>query len=366
MMKVGILTSSRADFGIYIPLLEKFLCDSEIDFEIIAFGTHLSRKYGNTINEILSKGYEVKHKLDTLPKNDSPKSISASIGDVITKFSAFWNNNNFDIVIALGDRYEMFAAVLASTPFSIKVAHIAGGETTLGAIDNSYRHGISLMSNIIFTSTEVYKKRAIELKGSTSGIYNVGALNIDNLVKEDLYSLKEFKEKYNINLETPTILVTFHPETVDYMKNAVFIKELLSALEVLEKKYQLVITMPNSDTMGLMVREEINKFGKKFNKVFLVESFGMKGYLSCMKYCSFMLGNTSSGFVEASFFSKWVINIGNRQEGRLLTPNIKSIKIEKASILDEVSKIEISPSIKVDNFYGNGNASTAIIDILKK
>jgi len=366
-MKVGVLTSSRADFGIYLPLLKKLNEDEYFELEIIAFGTHLSKKFGLTITEIKNEGFKVKHSIETLPEDDSPVSIALSISKTTQLFSAFWNKNIFDLVFALGDRYEMFAAVLAGSPFNVKFAHIHAGETTLGAIDNAYRHSISLMSQYLFVSTEEYKERAIEIIQRQNDVFNVGALSIDNLKNEKLYTVSEFKSKFGINLDIPTILTTFHPETVGFEKNESYILELLSALKELSKSYQIVITMPNSDTEGLMIREKIVGFANKNKKVILVESFGMKGYLSCMKYCSLLIGNTSSAFVEAAFFPKWVINLGDRQKGRINTPNMFSIPVLKEEILKTAKKIGqfIEPPMD-SNIYGNGNAAIKIVSSIKK
>ena len=365
-MKVGILTSSRADFGIYLPLVEKLFNDEFFQPKIIAFGTHLSEKFGKTVKEIIDSGFPVEHKLKTMPEDDTPVSIAKALAKTANVFSDFWKNNNFDLVFALGDRFEMMGAVLAGSPFNIPFAHIHAGETTLGAIDNAYRHSISLMSKYLFVSTDIYKKRAIEIIQRPDDVFNVGALSIDNLKKQKLYSKEEFKQIFNIDLNIPTILTTFHPETVGYEKNKKYINELIAALTILEKKYQIVITMPNADTMGLMIRDVINEFAENRDKVILIESFGMKGYLSCMKYSRFLLGNTSSAFVEASFFPKWVINLGHRQDGRINTPNILTIPVRKEKILQTVEKIEQSSETPPNsNIYGDGNAAERIIKILK-
>ncbi len=365
MMKIGVLTSSRADFGIYLPLLKKLFSDSYFQTEIIVFGTHLSDVYGKTINEIINNNFPVKHQLNTIPSNDTPFDIASSIGDTIKVFAEFWSKEKFDLVFALGDRYEMFAAVTAGTPYNVKFAHIHAGETTLGAIDNSYRHSISVMSEYLFVTTDEYKKRAIGIVQNPEKVFNVGALSIDNLKNVELLTIDEFKSVFNIDLNKPTILTTFHPETVSLEKNEIYISELLTSLSVLEKNYQIVITMPNSDTLGLMIRDKIVKFEKDKKNVILIESFGMKGYLSCMKYCNFLLGNTSSGFVEASFFPKYVINLGDRQRGRIITPNILSIPIFRDKILEVIRIIEQLPSPQKVNIYGDGNSADKIISILK-
>lgn len=365
-MKIGLLTSSRADFGIYYPLARLLVNDSYFSLEIIAFGTHLSVNHGETVKEIENMGFSVAHRIYTIPEGDSPQDISFSIGKTISDFSAFWSKNKFDLVLALGDRFEMFAAVSAGSPFNVKFAHLHAGETTLGAIDNAYRHCISLMSEYLFVSTDEYKNRAIEISQKPSHCFNVGALSIDNMTSVEFLSKEAFLSRFSIDLDKPSILTTFHPETVSLENNRQYISELIAALKILQNRYQIIITMPNSDTMGLMIREAINEYGKNNPQVTLVESFGMIGYLTCMKYCSFMLGNTSSGFVEAAYFPKWVINLGDRQKGRILTPNIVSCPVSSKHILESVGFIENSELESNINIYGDGKTAKKIITLLKK
>ena len=365
-MKIGVLTSTRADFGIYYPLLKQLQQDKLFEIEIIAFGTHLKKEYGYTINEIKELGFVVNHTIETHTANDTPEDISRSIGNTVSTFSGFWNRYTFDLVLALGDRYEMFAAVSSASPYNIDFAHIHAGETTLGAIDNAYRHSISVMSKYVFVTTEQYKRRAAQVLNSGEFVFNVGALSIDNLKNQKLLTKEEFYNAYNIDLNRPSILSTFHPETVSYKKNEEYIKELIKAFKVLNNKYQIIITLPNTDTMGDVIRNELKRFQVAAPQVKLVESFGMIGYLSCMKYASFLLGNTSSGFVEASFFPKWVINIGNRQEGRIVTQNILNVPVKKEHILKAVTVVESTPLPYGTNIYGDGNAAANIVTIIKQ
>ena len=364
-MKIGVLTSSRADFGIYFSLLDKIRNDSFFELEIIAYGTHLKEEFGYTIDEIEQLGFTVNHKIETPTKNDFPKDISYSIGETIKLFSDFWSEFKFDLVFAFGDRYEMYAAVSAASPFNIDIAHIHAGETSLGAIDNAYRHSISLLSKYLFVTTDKYKKRAQQIVENPKHVFNVGALSVDNLMDQEFFTKDEFFEKFNINMNIPSILSTFHPETVNYNKNEGYIDVLIKTFETLKEEYQIIITMPNSDTTGNMIRQKINKFSNGKNQVKVIDSFGMKGYLSCMKYCAFLLGNTSSGFVEAAFFPKWVINLGSRQEGRIITENIINSPINKESILLAIDDINNKKLKKDINIYGNGKASENIISIIK-
>jgi GDP/UDP-N,N'-diacetylbacillosamine 2-epimerase (hydrolysing) len=363
-LKIGILTSSRADYGIYYPLLMKMKADAYFKMHLLAFGTHLSGKFGQTFRQIEADGFEISHSIDTLAENDTAGGIVRSMAKTLAAFSDLWDMESFDLLIALGDRYEMFSAVSSSVPFNIPVAHIHGGETTLGAIDNSFRHCITTMSELHFASCEEYKRRVVEIKGNEQGVFNTGALSIDNLASMDFLSVDDFYKKYKIDLSIPTILFTFHPETVSYSRNEEYIRTIVEALKELNK-YQIIITMPNADTSGSIVRTSLESFVSASQNVYGIESFGSTAYLSCMKHCAFMLGNTSSGFVEASWFPKAVINIGDRQKGRILTSNIRSCRIDKEEILssvNELDKIDLKPG---ENIYGDGNAAEKILSIIK-
>ncbi len=317
-MKIAILTSSRADFGIYLPLLKKFKNDPFFDVRIIAFGTHLSSKHGHTIDDIIEGGFIIDHYVEHILPDDSPFDIARSMSTVSLKFSSIWEKEkkNYDLVFCLGDRYEMFAAVSVSVPFNIKLAHIHGGETTLGAIDNKFRHCLSIFSTLHFVSTEEYAKKVWQLTGNTSNIHVIGALGLDNLEDLNLLPKEQLMERYKIDLNKPTILITYHPETINPEKNEQHAQELVKALSGFQD-YQIIITMPNADTMSNAMRGVYEQFSKSQPNVFLVESFGTLAYFSSMKYCKIVVGNSSSGIIEAASFQKYVVDIGSRQAGRI-------------------------------------------------
>lgn len=365
-MRVAVLTSSRADYGIYLPLLKKLREDHFFELYIIAFGTHHSKKFGNTVDQITNDGFTVNYLINTLPAGDQAADIAESMGKTMIAFAPVWEelSGKVDLVFCLGDRYEMFAAVASSVPFNIRVAHIHGGETTLGAIDDCFRHSISLMSHYHFTVAEPYRKRVVELIGRDENVYNVGSLSYDNLKGLSLLSIDELKQTFNVDLALPSILITFNPETVSFEKNEFYIQELIKALQQ-TRYYQFIITMPNADTMGNMIREKLILFSENNGRVKLFESLGTVGYLSCMKHCAFMLGNTSSGFAEAAFFPKYVINLGDRQKGRVVTQNINNCRIDA----DEITRaIQMFEQIKLPgsiDIYGTGNSANTILTILK-
>ncbi len=363
-MNVIVLTSSRADYGIYLPLLKKLKTDSFFNLKIVAFGTHLSQTHGHTVDQILKTGFKVDYKIETLLKGDTPEIISKSMALTIDKFSSFWQTEKSatDLIICLGDRYEMFAAVTASVPFAIPVAHIHGGETTLGAIDNIFRHSLTSMSKWHFASTENHAKRIEQIIGSDKNVYNVGALSLDNLHDLSLLTIQEFKQKFGVELNNP-ILVTFHPETIAFEKNENYITEIISALDTLED--QILITMPNADTSSNIIRNKLQDFAKIKSNVISVESLGTEGYFSCLQYCAFVLGNSSSGIIEAASFGKYVLNLGNRQKGRDAGKNVINCEIETTKMLNAITFIKTLPKLNQKNIYGDGHTADKIIAILK-
>ncbi|MBK7182915.1 MAG: UDP-N-acetylglucosamine 2-epimerase (hydrolyzing) [Bacteroidetes bacterium] len=363
-MTITFLTSSRADYGIYLPLLKKIKADSFFSLKIIAFGTHLSKKHGETIQQIYADGFDVAYKIDTLLDGDTPLIIAQSMAKTMAQFAEIWEKekDTTDLIFCLGDRFEMFAAVSASVPFNIPIAHLHGGETTLGAIDEVFRHSLTSMSKLHFASTEKHKKRVEQILGHSKLVFNVGALSIDNLNDLQLYSKDAFKEKFGIELNNP-ILVTFHPETKSYEKNEFYIDQLLLALMDIEQ--QLIFTMPNADTSGNIIREKINLFVKKKSNAYVVESFGTQGYFSCIAHCSFVLGNSSSGIIEAASFGKYVINLGARQQGRDVGANVFHCEIDSQKIKDAIISVKKAPVLSKKNIYGDGKASDIIIERLK-
>lgn len=338
--------------------------DPYFQLDIIAFGTHLSEQYGQTVNRITDDGFEVAFRVDTMPDGDSPAAIARAMGQTMQAFSAIWERNSFDLIIALGDRFEMFAACASSVPFGIPIAHIHGGETTKGSIDDAFRHSITQMATLHFTAAELYRERVAELKGTSAHVYNVGALSIDNLKSMDLLSIEACREQFGIDLSIPSILITFHPETIDYQKNEAYVDELVKALEQV-KDYQLILAMPNADTMGNMIRRRLNEFIAGNHNATGFESLGAIAYLSCMKHCTMMLGNTSSGFIEAAFFPKYVINIGERQRGRIITYNIHNCPIERNAIIEAIAGFSHFSGGSEITIYGNGTAAQQIVSILK-
>ncbi|MEP1094963.1 MAG: UDP-N-acetylglucosamine 2-epimerase [Cyclobacteriaceae bacterium] len=366
-MKIGVLTSARADFGIYTPLLNSLKEDEFFDLEIIAFGTHLSKFHGYTVDYIEDQGFAVYHKITSLLVNDNPNSIATSYALTSLKFADFWEEcfDTYEYVFCLGDRFEMAAAVNAGIPYGIRFAHIHGGDTTLGAIDNIYRHQISLASKLHFVAIPNHADRVKELVGNEGIVEVVGSLSLENISGFKLLSKQEFWEVWKIDLSMPTILVTVHPETVGYEQNEFFAQETYAAIFDLVNDYQVIITLPNADTSGTLYRECFEKLGNELGKkIHLVENFGTRSYFTCMKYCNLLFGNSSSGIIEAASFEKYVINIGDRQMGRAHGKNVVNVPFERNELVNAV-KLYATRKFDGKNLYDQGGAVKKIILTLK-
>jgi GDP/UDP-N,N'-diacetylbacillosamine 2-epimerase (hydrolysing) len=365
-VKIGILTSSRADYGIYLPLLQKMKSDSFFEMEIIAFGTHLSKGHGYTVKDIEKDGYICIHTISALISNDDEQAIASSYGLTVLKFADFWKQNKYDLVFCLGDRFEMSAAVQAGIPFGVKFAHIHGGETTLGAIDNVYRHQITLTSKLHFTATAVFRKKVIDLVGSTEGVFDVGSLSLNDIKTFVPIDRVAFYEKFNMP-EEEFALVTFHPETMSVQDNVYYAQEMKNALETISKKVFVIITMPNADTQGSVYREVIEELKKELpGRFLLIENFGKVNYFSAMHYAKILIGNTSSGILEAASFGKYVVNVGDRQKGRVQSDNILNCEFEETDMIAAVAKAMSFEKYKDKNVYFKQGVADNIIKIVKE
>jgi GDP/UDP-N,N'-diacetylbacillosamine 2-epimerase (hydrolysing) len=365
-MKIGVLTSSRADYGIYLPLLQLLKTDSYFQLEIIAFGTHLSKTHGYTLSHIENDGYQTIHEIPSLGADDSTKGIAQSYGNTVIKFAEFWQSNTFDLVFCLGDRFEMSAAVQASIPFGVALVHIHGGETTLGAIDNIYRHQITLASKIHFVSTTDYKAKVKQLIGRSQHIYDVGALSLDNIGNFQPLEKVSFLKTFQIKNEDYA-LVTFHPETVAVDSNRTYAMHMRNALAQLSEKLNIVVTMPNADTLGSVYREQLHELKKEHpDQILLVENFGKVNYFSAMHYAKLLIGNTSSGIIEAASFHKYVINVGSRQKGRAHGENVFDVEFDSKKIVEKTNEVLKLSNFVNDNIYYKSNTAASIIKTIKQ
>lgn len=361
-MKIGILTSSRADYGIYRTLLKLLSKDDRFDLILIVFGMHLQPQHGSTVEFIKKDNFGIIHEVQGMPNKDSMKAISSGYGQLIINFSSYWDLNKFDCVFALGDRFEMSAAVQSGIPFEVCFAHIHGGETTFGAVDNIYRHQISLASKIHFTSTDFFSERVANIIGVSKNIYNVGSLSIEKLDLNKLPSWIKVCELFNIP-NIPFVLVTFHPETIGLDQNIKFIKIIKNSLNAISKKIHIVITLANADASGILYRDLAFTLKKENSNYFsIIDNFGKDNYFSAMKNCQFLLGNTSSGIIEAASFNKYVINVGDRQKGRLRSENVIDVSFNEIEIINSSFLLMKKEKFTGINVYKKENTSTQIIN----
>ncbi|MEM6769262.1 MAG: UDP-N-acetylglucosamine 2-epimerase [Bacteroidota bacterium] len=342
-MKIAIITTSRADYGIYASLLDQCAADPEVSYGLVVSGTHLSAEHGMTVAAIIADGHPIWGRVESVPTQDDSASIAAITGLAMTRFAEVWSglSDTLDVVVCLGDRYEMFAAVAATVPFNLPVAHLHGGETTLGAIDDKYRHAISALSTLHFTATEAYAERVRMSVGRRTGVFAVGAPSLDGFADLDLPSLPEMQVRFGIDFSVPTILVTIHPETVNLAANPNLASCVRAAFPLLTANYQIVITLPNADTEGAKLRQVMLELARKEERITAIESFGKMGYFAAMKYCAFLLGNTSSGLLEAPSFGKYAINVGSRQAGRARGGNVIDVDITAPALLEGVNAVEL-------------------------
>lgn len=364
-MKIGILTSSRADYGIYLPILKLLKTNSFFKLEIIAFGMHLSKSHGYTVAQIEQDQYQTIHKISSLLSNDDEQAIATSYGLTIFKFADFWQRNKYDLVFCLGDRFEMSAAVQSGIPFGVKYAHIHGGETTLGANDNIYRHQITHASILHFTATDLFSKKIISLTDSSVNVHMVGSLSLDGIEMFKPIEKSFFYNKFKIpNREFA--LVTFHPETFSPHLNKKFAHEMRIALAQISTKLFIVITMPNADTRGSDFRLEIEYLKKDYpEQIICVENFGKINYFTAMHYAKLLIGNTSSGIIEAASFGKYVINVGDRQKGRLQNANVINANFSSDDIFKKTLEVLNMGTYQGDNIYWKEGTAQKIISIIK-
>ena len=363
-MNIGFITTSRADFGIYLPLLQKIDESPNHNYFIFAGGMHTSERFGNSWKLIEEQGFQVHEKPITLLDDDSPFGISNSMGITFQKYAGIWESyqSKLDLIFALGDRFEMFAATASVTPFNIPIAHLHGGETTLGAIDNKFRNTITALSDFHFASHEKHAKKTTEICGSEKNVFSVGALGLDTILNTKLFSAEEFQDNFQFDISEPFILTTYHPETIA-LNNEDKIQALISALKQLPET--VLCTLPNADTEGMVIRNALLEYEKQhLEKIRCFENLGQKGYLTAMKNCTFMLGNTSSGIIEAASFSKPVVNAGDRQKGRIAGENVIHVKNNTEAILAGAEKARTMNGQIFENLYGDGNAAEKIMAIL--
>jgi len=368
MKKVCVITGSRAEYGAVSSFLKEATLSNKIKIQLIATGMHLSREFGSTYKKIEEDGYQIDKKIDIKISKDDDISIVNSTARGMTGMAESLSSLNPDIVFIVGDRYEIFAAAFSAAMLKIPIAHCAGGETTLGATDEFIRHSITKMSWWHFVANEDYKKRVLQLGESKNRIFNVGALGLD-LINENLLNKKDIEKKYNFEFGEKNLIITFHPTTLEKKTSGKQFDELTKSLKTINNT-NFIFTSPNSDSGGKIIEHKIDLFVKdNSSRSIKIKSMGSKNYLSTLQYVDGVVGNSSSGLVEAPSFFIGTVNIGDRQTGRMKSKSVVDCKPNELEITKAIYKILSQPfrnSIKImKNPYGNGLAAKKIVSILE-
>lgn len=367
--KICVVTGTRAEYGLLYWLMKEIEEDKDLELQLIVTGMHLSPEFGLTYKEI-EKDFKIDKKIEMLLSSDTAVGISKSMGLAQISFAEVYDELCPDILVVLGDRYEIFSAVSAAMIARIPIVHLHGGETTEGAFDESIRHSITKMSHLHFTATDEYKNRVIQLGEQPDKVFNVGGLGIDNIKKLKLLSRKEFEESIDFKLNKKNILVTFHPVTLEDSTASAQFKNILDALDEL-KDTNIIFTKANSDTDGRIINSMIDEYVQNNrDKSVGFTSLGQLRYLSALQYIDAMVGNSSSGLIEAPTFKVATINIGDRQKGRIMADSVINCSSDIVSMRNALAKLYSSEFNKVlsnvCNPYGNGGASKKIKDAIKK
>jgi GDP/UDP-N,N'-diacetylbacillosamine 2-epimerase (hydrolysing) len=369
MKKICVVTGTRAEYGLLYWLMKDIDQDTGLDLQIIASGMHLSPEFGLTYKEI-EKDFKIDKKIEILLSSDTPVGISKSMGLAQISFGEAFDELKPDIVVLLGDRYEIFSAASAATIARIPIAHIHGGETTEGAFDEAIRHSISKMAYWHFTAAEEYQKRVIQLGELPERVFNIGGLGVESIRRLKLLQRKEFEKSIDFKLAERNLLVTYHPVTLEKATAKDQFYAILDAIDSLDNTH-IIFTKANSDTDGRIINKMIDDYVLRNNhKAASYSSLGQLRYLSALQYIDVVIGNSSSGLLEVPSFKKVTINIGDRQKGRLkaksvidCSPTYKSIEQALSTAFSDSFNGKLATTI---NLYGDGQASEKIISVLKQ
>lgn len=366
--KICVVTGTRAEYGLMTPLMKLIRDDHELELQVIVTGMHLSPEFGLTY-KVIEEEFFINKKIEMLLSSDTSLATSKSMGLAQISFAEAYDELNPDIVVVLGDRYELIPIVSSAMIMNIPVAHISGGEITEGAQDDAIRHSVTKMSHLHFTATEAYKKRVIQLGEEPDRVFAVGEAGLDNIFDLKLLSKQEFEESIGFTLNKKNILVTFHPVTLEQGSAKEQCQELLNAIDTLEDT-NIIFTKANSDSDGRIINAMLEDYVKEHShKAVLFASLGQLRYLSALQFVDAVVGNSSSGLVEAPSFKIGTINIGNRQKGRIKAASVIDSKIDAKSICKAFDKLYSKEFKKqlttIQNPYGEGNSSIKIKNVLK-
>ncbi len=366
--KVCVITGTRAEYGLLKPLMDEIKSSEELELQVVVTGSHLSPEFGLTYKKIEEDGFLIDEKLEILMSSDSPVGITKSMGLVLLGMGEVLSRLNPDLIVLLGDRYEIFCCAAAAVVSCIPIAHLHGGEITEGAMDDVFRHAITKMSHLHFTSTEEYRQRVIQLGENPQNVFNVGAIGNDNIKQLKLLSKELLSNTHGIMFKKYNYLITFHPVTLEKNSAEKQFMSLINVLNSLEESY-FIFTKANADTDGRIINQMIDEFVKNnSDKSISFTSMGQLNYLSTMQFVDAVVGNSSSGIIEAPSFKIGTINIGNRQKGRIKANSIIDCDATENDIqfaFDKLHTSEFHENLQnVKSPYGEGETSSKIINVI--
>lgn len=332
MKKIGVVTATRAEYGLLRNIIKWIHKDEDLQLVLIVTGTHLEKLYGSTVSEIEKDGFPISYKIDIKTIGNEPLDIVNSMSIAQYEFGRIYGNEGLDMLLVLGDRYELIPICSSAMIFQVPIAHISGGEITQGAIDDAVRHCITKMSYLHFPACEEYGKRLIQLGEEPGRIYNFGDLGTENIFNTKYMSKEELSESLHMDLLKPYVIVTCHPVTLENESGGKQINEVLGAIEEMDM-YQYIITKSNADLGGQMINKALENFCRNHRNALLFSSLGSLRYISGIKYCEFVLGNSSSGLYEVPALRKPTVNIGNRQKGRIMAESVINCRADKVQII---------------------------------
>ncbi len=367
--KICVITGSRAEYGLLKNLLIRLNNNRKFNVKLIVTGSHLSGKYGYTLSNIKKDNLKIEKKINLNLKKDDSIGLANSISLGLNKFVKTFEKLKPDLILVLGDRFEIYTSALAALLCRIPISHIHGGELTEALLDDVFRHSITKMSHIHFAANQIYSKRIIQLGENPKTVFNVGGLGVDSIKKQKIFNKSELEKYLKLKFLKNSILVTFHPETLNKKSTKKNFNELLKALKRI-KKTTIIFTMPNHDIDSSIIYTLILNFVKKNKDVYFFKSLGQKVYYSCCKHIDCMVGNSSSGLLEMPSFKKYSINLGDRQKGRIKAASVINCKFSSNEIFKKINyalnKKNQSKIRGVKNPYGFGGASKKIASILER
>lgn len=366
--QICVVTATRAEYGLLRPIIQKMANDRSFDVKVAVTGMHLSPEFGLTYHELEQDQIEIDKKIEILLSADTPSAISKSMGMAMIGFADYFSERSFDAILLLGDRFETLAVACAAANSGIPVIHMHGGEKTEGAVDDSFRHAITKLSYLHFTSTEEYRKRVIQLGESPERVFCVGAMGVENALKTTWIAPKVLSQELGIDLDKPYALITFHPVTLEKESAERQIEELLAALDSL-RDWNLIVTKANADRDGRIINRRLEEYAASHMNMRVFDSLGMVRYLSLMKGCRMVIGNSSSGLIEAPSFCIPTVNIGDRQKGRIRAASVVDCEPQKREIVLAIEKADSElfreSLLQAKNPYGDGTTSNQILTIIK-